>query len=573
MYIDAVHNVRKGEVSVVERLPDGTRSFTDYPAEYTFYFSHPSGQHTSIYGDACKQFTTSDNRRFKKELMNKERETDRNGQPKHKIFESDINPIFRCLSTYYKDCEAPVPNIGFFDIETGFCHERGYAPATDPFNPVTAVSIYLSQAKRCVTLVLKPDSLGFEEAHNIATSFEDTILFDDEAAMLEAFLDVIDDTDILTGWNSTLFDIPYMVNRIRRLLGEKALTRLCLWNRQPMKRMIPRYGRDHESWDLVGRVHLDYLELYQKHNPKQMLSYRLDFIGEIEVGENKVAYTGTLDELYNKDFYKFIDYSRQDVFLLVKIDDKKKFIGLANQIAHVNGVLFKTTMGSVTLVEQAIINEMHSMGLVVPCRKNLEEEEHVEFEYEDDDGEAIEREKGPVVGAYVAKPKTGLHEHIGCVDINSLYPSAIRALNISPETIVGQLEPSYTKAEIKNRLNGGAKRSEAWDGLFSSLEFEMMMNQTDDKLTLKFDDGTEMTKTAKQIYEYIFNPKNKLCITANGTVFSTAKMGIIPQLLAKWYSQRQQMQGMKKLYGSLTGDGIELPEGLAASVDEMLSGE
>jgi DNA polymerase elongation subunit (family B) len=562
-YVDAYHDARRNTVRVVERDTLGNRQMVDYPAEYVFYYSHPTGSARSIYGDQCRKYSTNDGQKFKKELRRHQYETDRNGKPKYKIFEADINPVFRCLADNYRGLDAPKLNLGFFDIETGFCKKRGFAPASDPFNPVTAISIYLSHMDRCIALVLKPDTVSYEDAQAICDRFDDTFLFDDEAELLKTFLAVIDDVDCLSGWNSTLFDIPYLVNRIIRILGGDYTKMLCLWDQRPRQRMIPRYGRDHESYDLVGRCHLDYLELYQKHNPQQQQSYRLDAIGEIEVGENKVAYQGTLDDLYHKDFHTFVDYSRQDVMLLVKIDQKKRFIELANQIAHVNSVLLKTTMGSVTLVEQAIINEMHDMGLVVPCRKATIEDDFVPA----DDEEA---EKGPVVGAYVAKPKPGIHSHVGCVDINSLYPSAIRALNISPETIVGQVRQDETKALIAKRLAEGTKRAECWDGLFSTIEFQHMLDRSGAPVIIDYDDGTSREMSARQLADYIFDPKNKLCITANGTIFRTDKEGIIPHLLAKWYRERQEMQGMKKVYGQIAKDGFEIPTDLVAELVEAL---
>lgn len=573
MYVDAIHEPRKNMIRVAERDAQGIRHLVDYPAEYVFYYTHPAGSAKSIYGDPCRKYSTNDGQKFKKELKRYQWDLDRNGKQRYKIFEADINPIFRCLAGHYRGLEAPKLNLGFFDIETGFCKERGFAPATDPFNPITAISVYLSHIGRCIALVLKPATYSYDEAQEICERFEDTFLFDDEAELLRTFLTIIEDVDCLSGWNSTLFDIPYMVNRVTRVLGGDYTRQFCLWDQKPRQRMIPRYGKEHESFDIVGRTHLDYLELYQKHNPQQQQSYRLDFIGEIEVGENKVAYEGTLDDLYHKDFYKFIDYSRQDVMLLVKIDAKKQFIELANQIAHVNSVLLKTTMGSVTLVEQAIINEMHDMGLVVPCRKADVEDTFVPSEEDDDDDEEgnDENAKGPVVGAYVAQPKKGIHNHVGCVDINSLYPSAIRALNISPETIVGQVRPDETKALIQQRLKAGTKRAECWEGLFSTVEFADMLERSGKPLTVDYDDGTTREMSARQLYDYIFDPKNKLCITANGTIFTTKQEGIIPALLAKWYAERKQMQHMKKVCADLAkGGDLAVPEDMLEELAKAL---
>jgi DNA polymerase elongation subunit (family B) len=111
---------------------------------------------------------------------------------------------------------------------------------------------------------------------------------------------------------------------------------------------------------------MEYFQLYKKYNYESRHSYKLDFIGEMEVGENKTQYEGTLDQLYNKDWQKFLEYNRQDTMLLVKIHNKLKFLDLANALAHENTVLLPTVMGSVAMIEMAIMNEAHERGLVVP---------------------------------------------------------------------------------------------------------------------------------------------------------------------------------------------------------------
>lgn len=564
-YIDGIYNSKKNVVRVAERDQYGNRHLVDHDVEHVFYYTHPAGSHTSIYGNSCKKFSSNDVNKFRKELRRITNDVDRSGKPRYKVFEADINPIFRCLEDNYKGLDAPTLNLAFFDIETGFDAQRGFAPVDDPFNPVTAISVHLSNVNRLITLVLRPPTLTMDEAQTIVSEFEDTFLFDDEKELLHSFMGVIDDADVCSGWNSMLFDVPYIVNRIKRIINEDATRALCLWGQKPRHRLVPRYGREHEAYDLVGRVHLDYLELYQKHNPQQQHSYRLDYIGEVEVGENKVPYEGTLDDLYKKDFYKFIEYSRQDVALLVKIDKKKRFIELANQIAHVNCVQLKTTMGSVALVEQAIILEMHKLNMVAPNRKAI-----IEEVVDEDDDDFDPNEKKPVVGAYVAKPKVGLHDHVAAVDINSLYPSAIRALNISPETIVGQIRSDETKALVAERIASGTPRAEAWDGIFATLEFDHMMNKDGAALTIDFDNGETKVMSGRQLYDYIFNSNNHLCVTANGTIFRTDKEGIIPQLLAKWYSQRKEMQGLKDVYNKLS-KGFDVSPELAEQIMKRMS--
>jgi DNA polymerase elongation subunit (family B) len=548
MYIDAIFDKKRDVIRVVERIK-GERVFNEIPADHVFYFENPNGQHKSIYGDTCKRFHSHDGRKFHQELE----KTKDQGK---KIFESDINPVFRSLETHYKGTELPTINVAFFDIEVDFSLERGYAPVTDPFNRITAITVYRKWDKQLITLALAPPTLTDSEAQELISDIPNSIICETENELLNSFFVLIEEADLISGWNSTFYDIPYMVERIKLLYKDndkKMLSKFCLLDQQPRRKEVQKFKKLHLTYDLVGRCHMDYLELYQKHNMQQLHSYRLDYVGEVEVGEHKVQYDGTLDDLYKKDFRKFIEYSRQDVALLDKIDDKKKYIDLSNQIAHANCVLFKTTLGSVALVEQAIILDMHSMGLVVPNRIEKPQEY-------DDDGHLIEEEEaGPVVGAYVAKPKIGLHEMVGCVDINSLYPSAIRALNMSPETIVGQFIATETEALIAKRINEGVDRAEAWDGIFHSLEYGHILAKDNSILVFEWDKGRKEQRTAKEWYDYIFNPDNHVCITANGTLFSTKKAGVIPALLEKWYAERKVFQANQKEFG-LLANGVEVSD-------------
>ena len=518
-YVDAQFDRDQDVIRVVERK-DGKRHFTEYPVKYTFFYKDARGKYKSIYGDPLSRIVARNTKQFRKELaINQNKE----------LFESDVNPIFQCLSEQYLNVDAPKLNVCFFDIETDFDPERGFADPSDPFMPITAITVHLQWLDSLVTFALPPKGLTMEQAKKEVEEFPNTYLYEKEGDMLEAFLDIIQDADILTGWNSEGYDIPYCVNRVKRVLSKDDTRRFCLWKQLPKKREYEKYGKKAETYDLIGRVHLDSLELYRKYTYEERHTYRLDAIGELEIGENKTVYEGTLDQLYNNDFKTFIEYNRQDVALLDKLDKKLRFIDLSNELAHANTVLLQTTMGAVAVTEQAIINEAHHRGLQVPNRPKRDEENTA------------------AAGAYVAFPKKGLHKWIGSMDLNSLYPSVIRALNMDPATIVGQLRPELTQAFVDDQMTLQKKSfAGAWEGKFGTIEYEAVMEKKKDvSLTVDFENGESEILSGAEVYKLIYNSNQPWMLTANGTILTNEFDGVIPGLLKRWYSERKELQAMK----------------------------
>jgi DNA polymerase elongation subunit (family B) len=517
-YIDAFYKKDEDKVYVVERNSKGERVFVDFDARYVFYYPDSRGKHRAITGHTLQKVQCRTSKEFIKEQRIRSNKT---------LYEQDINPIFRCLEENYLGKETPKLNIVFFDIEVDFDPERGYATTDDPFMPITAISCYLSWTDQLVTLALKPKRMSMEDAKAQTERFSNTMLFEKEKDMLDAFLQLVEDGDVLSGWNSEGYDIPYTVGRIQKVLSSDDTRRLCFWGEKPKRRTFEKYGREQLSYDLVGRVHLDLLELYRKYTYEERHSFRLDAIGEHELGERKTVYEGSLDALYNNDFGLFIEYNRQDTRLLANLEKKLKFIELANEIAHQNTVLLQTTMGAVAVTEQAIVNEAHRRGMIVPGRRYRKEGEEIQT----------------AAGAYVATPKKGIHDWIGSMDINSLYPSVIRALNMGPETIIGQIRPVITSAEVNRARFQKKSFAAAWEGQFGSWEYQAVMKQ--DKATeiiIDWADGTSVKMSAAQLYDIVFEGKNKWMISANGTIFTYEFEAIIPGLLKRWYAERQEMQ-------------------------------
>jgi DNA polymerase elongation subunit (family B) len=515
-YIDALFDREHDRIHVVERVK-GNRVYKEFPAEYRFYYDDPKGKFRNIYDKPVSRFSSRNNKEFRKEMR---------VHSGKNIYEGDINPVFRCLEDNYKGQDGPPLHTAFFDIEVDFDPVKGYSRPDDPFNPITAISVYLDWMDQLITLVVPPKRMSAETAQEIAAEFPNTFVFWEEAELLKTFMSLIEDADVLSGWNSEGYDIPYTVNRVIKLLSKDDTRKFCLWEQLPKPRMFERFGAENMTYDLVGRVHLDYMQLYRKYTYEERHSYSLDAILEYEGLAGKTKYEGTLDQLYNQNWKTFIEYNRQDVVGLANIDKKLRFLDLANTLAHENTVLLQTTMGAVAVTEQAIINEAHERGLVVPNRKER---------LNDSDTQAA--------GAYVATPKKGIHEYIGSIDINSLYPSAIRALNMGPETIVGQLRSTATDNLIQERMARGDSFAASWDGLFATLEYTAVMEQQrGTEITIDWQDGNSSVHSAAEVWKAVFDSNQPWILSANGTIFTYEKEGVIPGLLKRWYAERKQMQ-------------------------------
>jgi DNA polymerase elongation subunit (family B) len=533
-YIDALYDRDRDRIHLVGRR-NGVRYYEEFPAEYRFYYDDPKGKFRNIYDKPVSRFSSRNNKEFRKEMR---------VHSGKNIYEGDINPVFRCLEDNYKGQDGPPLHTAFFDIEVDFDPVKGYSRPDDPFNPITAISVYLDWMDQLITLVIPPKRMSAETAQEIAAEFPNTFVFWEEAELLKTFMSLIEDADVLSGWNSEGYDIPYTINRVIKLLSKDDTRKFCLWEQLPKPRMFERFGAENMTYDLVGRVHLDYMQLYRKYTYEERHSYSLDAILEYEGLAGKTKYEGTLDQLYNQNWKTFIEYNRQDVVGLANIDKKLRFLDLANTLAHENTVLLQTTMGAVAVTEQAIINEAHERGLVVPNRKER---------LNDNDTQAA--------GAYVATPKKGIHEYIGSIDINSLYPSAIRALNMGPETIVGQLRSTATDNLIQERMAKGDSFAASWDGLFATLEYTAVMEQQrGTEITIDWQDGNSTVHSAAEVWKAVFDSNQPWILSANGTIFTYEKEGVIPGLLKRWYAERKSLQAELKAC-------IDLDTGIAIDKD------
>ena len=262
----------------------------------------------------------------------------------------------------------------------------------------------------------------------------------DESQLLIKFLDVWRSKwfspDVVTGWNIETFDIPYIVNRVKRVLGDSMAKKLSPWELLEEK-TITVAGRDYQVYVPVGISTLDYLQLYRKFSFTMQESYRLDHIANIELGERKMDYSeyDSLFDLYKKDYQKFIEYNIKDVDLVGKLEDKLKFIEQVYAIAYDGKVNYQDAFTSVRMWDIIIHNYLLSQRIVIPHVKPGKKERQI-------------------IGAFVKDPKVGMHNWVVSFDLNSLYPHLMMQYNISPETYVGHISTIVGEDGVQKILNG-----------------------------------------------------------------------------------------------------------------------
>ncbi|EME3783245.1 hypothetical protein VYG11_002961 [Salmonella enterica] len=587
MYIDGfMERKRTGDILHVAERINGRRVLRQLDPVYEYYVESPTGTFKTIHGTMAEKLTFANQRDMRSSLeLHQGRRT----------YESDCNVTFKTLAQEYMGKGSPDLNMVFFDIETDFHKKLGYAPPSNPFNRVTAISLYQNWTGKDYVLTLPPDDMELVEAQDIVNRLNEetndpnsvVLLYTEETEMFNDFFDLIDDADVLSGWNSEFFDIPYMVNRTAKIFNAATTARWCLWNKKPVSREADMFGKTIVTYDLIGRVHLDYLALYKKHAGQVEQSYKLDFIAEKVTKENKVAYEGSLDKLYREDYITFLRYSKQDSILLKKIDEKLDYINLHNRLAHKECVLISTTMGSVALIDTAIINLAHSRGEVVFDKKPQEDdvtEQDDRYDYlieDEDDGSDNEPVSAKAAGAWVQDPVLGLVDYLGCTDFNSLYPTVLRTLGMSTECILGQIRQDYTDAHLAKRVEEQRMRSkskkfepnwtEAWHGLFASVEFTMVRERSEQTLIVDLEDGTSFNVTGAELHDIIYVEDSTIVLSANGTLFDKTKSGVIPEILTQWYSERKSQQKMVIDFKHIYTDGWEMPEDAIDKIEAAMA--
>ena len=353
--------------------------------------------------------------------------------------------------------------IGFIDIETS--SEHGFPDVRSANEEVLAISYRCGKSFKVYGCQEYTAAEGVEYIH-----------CENETRLLENF--VLDWSmnypDIITGWNSRFFDIPFLVNRIVRILGEKMAKKLSPWGWYKEHEVNIFGNRQMQVFDLVGISSIDYMDAYKKFTYVNQESYSLNHIAYAELGEKKIDYSeySSLHELYQTNFQKFVDYNVHDVVLLERLEEKMKLLEMIISLAYMAKCNFNDVFSPVKMWDCIIYNHLKDQQIVVPPKKH------------DTKSEAYE-------GAYVKDPQVGRHKWVASFDLNSLYPHLIMQYNISPETLVGMYPES---------------------GLVDAL------------LDREFDVD--------------FLKEKNLTMTPNGSLYTRKKQGFLPALMEKMYTDR-----------------------------------
>ena len=345
-------------------------------------------------------------------------------------------------------------NVGTFDIETDY--DNGFPHPDQADQRILSISYKSSKSKTYYVW-------GYGD-YDVSKALIQPVTYykcKDEAELLTRFIDFWSNPDItpdvITGWNTRFFDIPYVINRTAKILGIGELYKFSPWGLKSEQRQIRSRGRDNEVYEIPGIQTLDYMELFQKfgytYGPQE--SYALNHIAYVVLNEKKLSYeeSGSLKNLYKDDYQKYIDYNMKDVQLVDRLEEKLGLITLALTMAYKGGVNYQETFGVTSIWESIIYRRLNRKNMIPPMTQKHDPYTIVGASCADNPGPEA-REKGKthlIAGGYVKEPLAGRYEWVVSFDLNSLYPNIIVQNNMSPETYKQDVyDPSYAQAGHEN---------------------------------------------------------------------------------------------------------------------------
>lgn len=363
-------------------------------------------------------------------------------------------------------------DVASLDIETSY--GDGFPDVHNPTNEILTIAYKSSKDQTYRVWGIK----GYDESKSQLDLEIEYRQFANEASMLESFIEFWanpeNTPDIITGWNTRLFDIPYMVARMQYLLGETKTNLLSPWKKIDQREIVIM-GREQTIFEIKGIQHLDYMDLFKKFTLNtygNQESYSLNYIANIVLGEKKLDYSevGSLRDLYDADYQMFVDYNIKDVDLIERMEDKLGLITLVLTMAYLGGVNYQDTLGTTAIWDSIIFRRLARNNVaILPSQVS---------------------KSTNFPGGFVKEPQVGMHDWVMSFDLNSLYPNLIIQYNMSPETLVRQ-------------------------SFVSDLNPDKIL--TEEKVDV---------------------PNDNLAVACNGATFRRDKKGIIPEIVEELYARR-----------------------------------
>ena len=413
MYRAACYNPFNESVFLRTWTEDGDRIDTEIPFRPYLYLEKEGSD------DAVSIFKTC---LFKKSFRNSiDRRKFVDSTSNQRIFHN-LAPEQQFLVEMYKDqnndptfSQFPLKTL-LLDIEVDTTYDSAFPVPEKAAVPINLITVYDTLTKSTHTWGLKGE---------YKSTLPDCIYHrcETEQDLVLQFVDYwkSDYPDIASGWNSAGFDFPYIINRFARLFGDDFVKQLSPVGNVRGRKVFTDFGREKTIWSISGISLIDYMDLYKTFSPGERESFSLNYISELELGEGKIAYNAvSLGELAQTDWKLFVDYNIQDVHLLVKLEEKLKFLEIARMLAYKGCTNFEAALGKVAIVTGAVAIQASKQGFVIPTFPNKIDRESYE-------------------GGYVREPEKGIQKSIVSFDVNSLYPNTIITLNISPETKLGKI--------------------------------------------------------------------------------------------------------------------------------------
>ena len=407
--------------------------------------------------------------------------------------------IFQYISdTYPGEVKFDTSKMKMITVDIEVESEQGFPDPESAAEEVLLITVQDYNTKKMIT--------WGQTKHGEFTNKQDNVDFRpcyDEYHLLNSFLEwwTQDVPDVVTGWNLEYYDIPYLCNRIQRLLGDKVMKQLSPWKLVSQEKHFIK-GQEKIYYDIAGVTQLDYLNLYKKFTYTNQESYRLDHIANVELGQKKLDHSEfeTFKDFYRQGWQKFVEYNIIDVELVDRLEDKMKLMDLAITMAFDAKVNFRDVFYQVRMWDTIIYNHLREKKIVIPPKVKVDKD-------------------AKYAGAYVKEPKPGKYDYVVSFDLNSLYPHLIMQYAISPETLITMDDLNAMIYRAQNDVSADPEKLEAM----------IKVRELSAKINVYKVLGKELDMSPLKVLDWT--------MTANGAIYRRVK-GMLPELMEKMYAER-----------------------------------